>query len=118
MLLFLNFYYELRNNWSAAIGLEIHAQLTTKTKLFSSAPQQYGAPVNSTVTLFDAAIPGTLPVLNKKAVELAVISALALNCKVNPVSSFDRKHYFYSDLPVSWKLKTTPTKYTLNFNNV
>lgn len=55
------------------------------------------------MSLFDAAIPGTLPVLNKTAVELAVLSALALGCDVNAISYFDRKHYFYPDLPVSFK---------------
>lgn len=82
--------------------MEIHAQLASDSKLFSFAQNVYAAPVNSRVSLFDAAIPGTLPVLNKKCVELAVLASLALKCEINPVSSFDRKHYFYSDLPVSF----------------
>lgn len=96
-----NFKNVCRHGWESVIGLEIHAQLDVQSKLFSSSENLYGAPVNSRVSLFDAAIPGTLPVLNKKCVELAVLSSLALKCKINPVSFFDRKHYFYSDLPVS-----------------
>lgn len=94
------FFFSFRENWESVIGLEIHAQLNAQSKLFSSSENMYGAPVNSKVSLFDAAIPGTLPVLNRKCVELAVLSSLALKCKVSPVSYFDRKHYFYSDLPV------------------
>lgn len=90
-----------RSAWISTIGLEIHAQLATKTKLFSGALSKFGLPTNSSVNLLDAAIPGTLPVLNKRCVELAVASAMAVGCRINPVSYFDRKHYFYADLPVS-----------------
>ncbi len=62
---------------------------------------KFASPANSLVSLFDCAIPGTLPVLNKKSVEAAIITALALNCNINLVSEFDRKHYFYADMPVS-----------------
>lgn len=58
-------------------------------------------PVNKNVSLFDCATPGTLPVLNKRCVEAGVLTALALDCKINAISTFDRKHYFYADLPVS-----------------
>ena len=83
------------------VGLEVHAQIQTKSKLFSGASTKFAAPINSHVSLFDCAIPGTLPILNKQSVKAAVLTALALNCKINPVSEFDRKHYFYADMPVS-----------------
>lgn len=79
----------------------MHAQIKAVSKLFSSGSTAFNASPNRNVTTFDCAMPGTLPVLNKRCVEAAVMTALALNCTVNPVSMFDRKHYFYSDLPVS-----------------
>ena len=90
--------------WISTIGLEVHAQLLSKTKLFSRASAAYGHAANSQVSFFDAAIPGTLPVINKKAVDLATKAALALNCRINPVSTFDRKHYFYADLPTGYQI--------------
>lgn len=90
------------SKWISVVGLEVHAQINTKSKLFSGASTKFSSPVNSNVSLFDCSIPGTLPVLNKKCVEYGVLTALALNCRVNAVSMFDRKHYFYADLPVSW----------------
>ena len=76
----------------------------TKTKLFSRALAAYGGSVNSQVSLFDASTPGTLPVINRKAVELALKAALALNCEINQTSTFDRKHYFYADLPAGYQI--------------
>uniref|UniRef100_A0A182R840 Glutamyl-tRNA(Gln) amidotransferase subunit B, mitochondrial n=1 Tax=Anopheles funestus TaxID=62324 RepID=A0A182R840_ANOFN len=93
-----------RTKWKSVIGLEVHAQLNTKSKLFSGARATFGAAPNSCVALFDASIPGTLPVLNKNAVELGVRTALALGCNVNAVSMFDRKHYFYADLPNGYQI--------------
>ncbi|XP_069686589.1 glutamyl-tRNA(Gln) amidotransferase subunit B, mitochondrial [Periplaneta americana] len=95
-----------KNNseWKAVVGLEIHAQISTKSKLFSGAGTEFGAPVNTNVSLFDAAIPGTLPVLNRRCVEAGVFTALALSCRVNPISLFDRKHYFYADLPAGYQI--------------
>lgn len=90
--------------WQSVVGLEVHAQLNTESKLFSGAQNTFGGLVNNCVSLFDAAIPGTLPVLNRKCVELGVLTALALSCKVNEVSSFDRKHYFYADLPAGYQI--------------
>lgn len=92
------------NKWQSVVGLEVHAQLDTKSKLFSGAENTFGGLVNNCVSLFDAAIPGTLPVLNRKCVELGIMTALALSCKVNEVSSFDRKHYFYADLPAGYQI--------------
>ncbi|CAK1584493.1 unnamed protein product [Parnassius mnemosyne] len=91
-------------NLQSVVGLEVHAQLNTKSKLFSGAQNTFGGLVNNCVSLFDAAIPGTLPVLNRKCVELGILTALALSCKVNEVSSFDRKHYFYADLPAGYQI--------------
>nr|XP_026494235.1 glutamyl-tRNA(Gln) amidotransferase subunit B, mitochondrial [Vanessa tameamea] len=90
--------------WQSVVGLEVHAQLNTESKLFSGAENTFGGLVNNCVSLFDAAIPGTLPVLNRKCVELGVLTALALSCKVNEVSTFDRKHYFYADLPAGYQI--------------
>ncbi|XP_014680431.1 PREDICTED: glutamyl-tRNA(Gln) amidotransferase subunit B, mitochondrial-like [Priapulus caudatus] len=90
--------------WKAVIGIEIHAQIYSKSKLFSGSGTEYAYPVNNQVGLFDAAIPGTLPVINKRCVEAAVMTALALNCSVNKVSKFDRKHYFYADLPAGYQI--------------
>jgi aspartyl-tRNA(Asn)/glutamyl-tRNA(Gln) amidotransferase subunit B len=90
--------------WKSVIGLEIHAQILTKTKLFSAAENSFAKEINSCVALLDLAMPGCLPVLNKKCVEAGVKTALALNCCINEVSMFDRKHYFYSDLPAGYQI--------------
>jgi aspartyl-tRNA(Asn)/glutamyl-tRNA(Gln) amidotransferase subunit B len=86
------------------VGLEIHAQIKSGVKLFSPAPSEFDRPPNSSVQLFDAAFPGTLPVLNYACVEAALRTALALNCCINQVSYFDRKHYFYCDLPAGYQI--------------
>ncbi|KAF5304422.1 hypothetical protein FQR65_LT07952 [Abscondita terminalis] len=99
--------YSTKSNkpkWKSVVGLEVHAQIQSKSKLFSSSSTEFATAVNQNVSLFDAAIPGTLPVLNKRCVEAGVLTALALNCRVNPVSMFDRKHYFYSDLPAGYQI--------------
>ncbi|XP_044045567.1 glutamyl-tRNA(Gln) amidotransferase subunit B, mitochondrial [Siniperca chuatsi] len=86
------------------VGLEIHAQINSNTKLFSGSPVRFSAPPNSLVSFFDASLPGTLPVLNKRCVEAAVMTGLALNCTINRKSLFDRKHYFYADLPAGYQI--------------
>lgn len=86
------------------IGLEIHAQIMSNTKLFSGADSQFGSRVNSNVSHFDAAIPGTLPVINRRCVEAAVVTSLALGCKISLDSRFDRKHYFYADMPAGYQI--------------
>lgn len=91
-------------DWDPVIGLEIHAQINSRTKLFSSASTAYNSPPNTNVSLFDASIPGTLPVLNKKCVEAAILTGLSLNCTIQPKTSFDRKHYFYPDLPAGYQI--------------
>lgn len=94
----------IRDIWQPVIGLEIHAQISSASKLFSRVNTKYGAPPNTQVGIFESAHPGTLPVLNKRCVEAAVKTALALNATVNKVSSFDRKHYFYPDLPAGYQI--------------
>ncbi|XP_054912430.1 glutamyl-tRNA(Gln) amidotransferase subunit B, mitochondrial [Poeciliopsis prolifica] len=86
------------------VGLEIHAQISSNTKLFSGSSVQFLAPPNSLVSFFDASLPGTLPVLNRRCVEAAVMTGLALNCTINKKSVFDRKHYFYADLPAGYQI--------------
>src|SRR5215470_5631869 len=90
--------------WEAVIGLEVHVQLKTHAKLFSSAPNAFGAPPNSQTTEVDLGLPGVLPVLNENAVELAVRAALGLGCELQPVPTFARKHYFYPDLPKGYQI--------------
>uniref|UniRef100_A0A8K9XTA8 Glutamyl-tRNA(Gln) amidotransferase subunit B, mitochondrial n=1 Tax=Oncorhynchus mykiss TaxID=8022 RepID=A0A8K9XTA8_ONCMY len=86
------------------VGLEIHAQIHSNTKLFSGSQVGFQAPPNSLVSFFDASLPGTLPVLNRRCVEAAVMTGLALNCTINRKSLFDRKHYFYADLPAGYQI--------------
>nr|XP_056711022.1 glutamyl-tRNA(Gln) amidotransferase subunit B, mitochondrial [Euleptes europaea] len=90
--------------WTAVVGLEIHAQICSNSKLFSGSQVQFAAPPNSLVSFFDASLPGTLPVLNRRCVEAAVTTGLALNCTINKKSLFDRKHYFYADLPAGYQI--------------
>ncbi|GFZ52056.1 carbon-nitrogen ligase with glutamine as amido-N-donor [Saitozyma sp. JCM 24511] len=90
--------------WETVIGLEIHAQLRTGRKLFSRALTSHNDPVNTHVEPLDAAFPGSLPVLDPEAIRLSLLTALALDCKVNPRSTFDRKHYFYHDIPSSYQI--------------
>src|SRR5690606_534769 len=90
--------------WEVVIGLEVHAQVTTKAKLFSGASTEFGAEPNSQVSLIDAAMPGMLPVPNMECIRQAVRTGMALNAKINPWSRFDRKNYFYPDLPQGYQI--------------
>ncbi|XP_030873603.1 glutamyl-tRNA(Gln) amidotransferase subunit B, mitochondrial isoform X2 [Leptonychotes weddellii] len=92
------------HEWAAVVGLEIHAQISSNSKLFSGSQVHFAAPPNSLVSFFDASLPGTLPVLNRRCVEAAVMTGLALNCRINKKSLFDRKHYFYADLPAGYQI--------------
>ena len=84
--------------YETVIGIEIHCELKTKTKMFSSAPVAFGEQANSCVNEIDLGHPGTLPCVNKKAVELAIMAATALHCEIDSLVKFDRKNYYYSDL--------------------
>ena len=90
--------------WQTVIGLEVHAQLKTCSKLFSSTATTYGAAPNSQTSFIDAGLPGVLPVLNQKAVFLAIQFGLAINATINDLSFFERKNYFYPDLPKGYQI--------------
>jgi len=92
------------NGWELVIGIEIHAQVKSNSKLFSSSSTDFGSGPNSQVSLVDAAMPGMLPVINKFCVEQAVRSGIGLNAKINNKSIFDRKNYFYQDLPQGYQI--------------
>ena len=92
------------SNWETVIGLEIHAQLATHSKIFSGAATRYGAPPNAQASLVDLGYPGVLPVLNAQAVRMAVKLGLAINARIAPHSVFARKNYFYPDLPKGYQI--------------
>lgn len=91
-------------DWEVVIGMEIHAQVTSKSKLFSGASTAFGGDPNTQVSLVDAAMPGMLPVINEECVRQAVRTGLGLNAKINLRSVFDRKNYFYPDLPQGYQI--------------
>jgi len=93
-----------RHDWELVIGMEIHAQVASSAKLFSGASTQFGAEPNSNVSFVDAAMPGMLPVINEFCVEQAVRTGLGLKAKINLFSAFDRKNYFYPDLPQGYQI--------------
>ncbi len=90
--------------WEMVIGLEVHAQVTSRAKLFSGASAAYGAEPNTQVSFVDAGFPGMLPVINRECVAQAVRTGLGLDARINPVSRFDRKNYFYADLPSGYQI--------------
>mgnify|MGYP001792171139 CR=1 FL=1 len=90
-------------NWEVVIGLETHTQLSTASKIFSGASTAFGAAPNTQASVVDVALPGTLPVLNKGAVERAIRFGLSTGATINRRSIFARQNYFYSDLPTGYK---------------
>ena len=85
--------------WEVVVGLEVHAQIVSEAKLFSGAATSFGAAPHAQASLVDAAMPGMLPVINRHCVEQAVKTGLGLRAKINKHSVFERKNYFYADLP-------------------
>ena len=99
--------YKIKGNtgeWEIVVGCEVHAQIASSSKLFSGASVEFGADPNTQVSLVDAAMPGMLPVLNEVCIEQAVRTGLGLNAKINLRSVFDRKNYFYADLPQGYQI--------------
>ena len=91
-------------DWEVVVGMEIHAQVTSRAKLFSGAATAFGAEPNDNVSLVDAAMPGMLPVINRECVAQAVRTGLGLKAQINHRSVFDRKNYFYPDLPQGYQI--------------
>ena len=89
--------------WETVIGLEVHTQLATKTKIFSGASTAFGAEPNTQACAIDLAMPGTLPVLNAEAVRMAVMFGVAIDAEIGLISAFERKNYFYPDLPKGYQ---------------
>lgn len=94
----------VKTQYEAIIGLETHCQLSTETKIFSPASTEFGATPNTNIDPITMGLPGVLPVLNQKVLEYAVKAGLALNCQISPYSKFDRKQYFYPDLPKNYQI--------------
>ena len=93
--------------YEVVIGLEVHAQVLSESKLFSTSPTKFGAEPNTQVSLVDAAFPGMLPVINEFCIKQAIKTGIGLNAKINNKSIFDRKNYFYADLPQGIKYLNT-----------
>ena len=94
----------ITGEWEVVVGLEVHAQVTSNSKLFSGAPASFGAEPNTQVSLVDAAMPGMLPVPNRECIRQAVRTGMAIDAKINRWSRFDRKNYFYADLPQGYQI--------------
>ena len=90
--------------WETVIGLEIHAQLSTKSKIFSGASTNYGADPNTQACAVDLGLPGVLPVINEEAIQMAIKFGLAINAEIPKTSVFARKNYFYPDLPKGYQI--------------
>ena len=93
-----------KNKWEVVLGLEVHAQIKSNSKLFSTASTEWGAEPNSQVELVDCGMPGALPVINEYCVDQAILTGLSINAQINKKSIFDRKNYFYPDLPQGYQI--------------
>ena len=91
-------------NWELVLGLEVHAQISANSKLFSGASTDWGADPNCQVDLVDSGMPGALPVINKHCIDQAILTGISLNAEINKKSIFDRKNYFYPDLPQGYQI--------------
>src|ERR671923_318055 len=91
-------------DWEVIVGMEVHAQVKSEAKLFSGASTAFGAAPNANVSLVDAAMPGMLPVINEECVKQAIRTGLGLKARINLKSAFDRKNYFYPDLPQGYQI--------------
>ena len=100
---------EIRNKYEAVIGLEVHAQMLTKTKAYSNDINEYGAHPNTNVSVITLGHPGTLPVMNKKTIEFAIRLGLACGSDIAPNQYFARKNYFYPDLPKGYQITQDKT---------
>ena len=94
----------MNKNWESVIGLEVHVQLSTESKIFSNAPTKFGQEQNSQASLVDLGLPGVLPVLNKKTIEMAIKFGCAINAEISSKAVFARKNYFYPDLPKGYQI--------------
>ncbi len=92
------------SKYKTTIGIEIHCELKTGTKMFSGAPVKFGETANTCTSVVDLAMPGTLPSVNKEAVRLAIKACTGLHCDIDPLVKFDRKNYYYSDLPKGFQI--------------
>ncbi len=90
--------------YETIVGLEVHVQLSTRTKMFCGCRNEFGAPPNTNVCPVCLGLPGVLPVVNREAVERAIRTSLALGCEVGPRTKFDRKSYYYPDLPKNYQI--------------
>ena len=95
---------DLRDKYEVVIGLEVHAQLKTKSKIFAPDSTEFGAEPNSHTSTITLGMPGVLPVLNKECVNMGILLGLALNCEIPERCKFDRKQYFYPDLPKGYQI--------------
>ena len=93
-----------KDTWEAIIGLEVHAHVLSRSKLFSSSSTKFGSEPNTQVSLVDSGFPGMLPVINQFCVEQSIKTGLGLKAKINLNSVFDRKNYFYADLPQGYQI--------------
>ena len=100
-------------DYETIIGLEIHAELSTESKIFCSCSTEFGADVNTHTCPVCTGMPGVLPVLNKKAVEYAIMAGLAMNCNITRYGKQDRKNYFYPDLPKDTRFHSTTFQYAM-----